>query len=224
MDFPGSSIGKEFACSVGDLGSIPGRPGIFPWIGKIPWRRKQIPTPVFWPEEFSGSPDSEKYACNVGDLGSIPGLGRYPEEGHGNPFQYSVLENPHGQRSLAGCSPWGCRVGHNLTTEQQSQYFKGSLYQWLWRILLSSFLFKVFTGFVISRVICPGGSGGKESACSVRNQGSIPWLGRYPEEGHGNPLQYFCLENPSGQRSLVGYSPWGHKESVTTEWQSTCYQ
>ena len=117
MDFPGSSISKEFACSVGDLGSIPGRPGIFPWIGKIPWRRKQIPTPVFWPEEFSGSPDSEKYACNVGDLGSIPGLGRYPEEGHGNPFQYSVLENPHGQRSLAGCSPWGHRVGHDWATK-----------------------------------------------------------------------------------------------------------
>ena len=45
--------------------------------------------------------------CNVGDLGSIPGLGRAPEGGHGNPLQYTCLENPHGQRSLAGCSPWG---------------------------------------------------------------------------------------------------------------------
>ena len=35
--------------------------------------------------------------------------------------------------------------------------------------------------------------------------------------GHGNPLQYFCLENPHGQRSLAGYSPWGHKELDTTE-------
>ena len=34
---------------------------------------------------------------------------------------------------------------------------------------------------------------------------------------HGNPLQYSCLENPHGQRSLVGYSPWGYKESDTTE-------
>ena len=32
----------------------------------------------------------------------------------------------------------------------------------------------------------------------------------------GNPLQYSCLENPHGQRILVGYSPWGHKESDTT--------
>ena len=35
--------------------------------------------------------------------------------------------------------------------------------------------------------------------------------------GHGNPLQYSCLENPHGQRSLVGYSPWGRKESDTTK-------
>ena len=34
---------------------------------------------------------------------------------------------------------------------------------------------------------------------------------------HGNPLHYSCLENPHGQRSVVGYSPWGHKESDTTE-------
>ena len=38
-----------------------------------------------------------------------------------------------------------------------------------------------------------------------------------PEEGNGNPLQYSCLENPHGQRSLTGYSPWGHKELDTTE-------
>ena len=37
----------------------------------------------------------------------IPGLGRSPGEGHGNPLQYSHLENPHGQRCLAGYSPWG---------------------------------------------------------------------------------------------------------------------
>ena len=38
---------------------------------------------------------------------------------------------------------------------------------------------------------------------------SIPGLGRSPEGGHGNPLQYSCMENPHGQRSLAGYSPWG---------------
>ena len=42
-----------------------------------------------------------------------------------------------------------------------------------------------------------------------------------PGGGHDNPLQYSYLENPHGQRSLVGYSPWGHKESDTTERLST---
>ena len=37
-------------------------------------------------------------------------------EGNGNPLQYSCLEKSHGRRSLVGCSPWGCRVGHNWTT------------------------------------------------------------------------------------------------------------
>ena len=56
---------------------------------------------------FPGSSDGKESACNTGDLGSIPGLGRSPGRGHGNPLQYSSLEKPHGQRSLAGCSPWG---------------------------------------------------------------------------------------------------------------------
>ena len=45
-------------------------------------------------------------ACHVGDLGSVPGLGRSPGGGHGNPLQYSGLENPPGLKSLAGYSPW----------------------------------------------------------------------------------------------------------------------
>ena len=42
-----------------------------------------------------------------------------------------------------------------------------------------------------------------------------------PGGGHGNPLQYFCLEHPHGQRSLAVCSPWGHKESDMTEQLST---
>ena len=58
---------------------------------------------------FSGGSDGKESACNVGELGLIPGLGRCPEGGHGNPLQYSCLENPHGQRSLEGCSLRGCK-------------------------------------------------------------------------------------------------------------------
>ena len=63
----------------------------------------------------------------------------------------------------------------------------------------------------------PGGSDSKESTCSVGDLNLIPGLGRSPREGHGNPLQYSCLENPHGQRSLVSYSLWGCKELGTTE-------
>ena len=46
-------------------------------------------------------------AGDIRDTGFIPGLGRSPGGGHGNPFRCSCLENPHGQRSLAGYSPQG---------------------------------------------------------------------------------------------------------------------
>ena len=65
------------------------------------------------------------------------------------------------------------------------------------------------------------GSAGKESACNVGDLGSIPVLGRSPGGVHDNPLQYSCLENPHGQRSLVGYSPCGGTELDTAEQLST---
>ena len=51
MGFPGGSDDKESACSVGDLGW---RPGFDPCVGKIPWRREPLPTPVYLPGEFHG--------------------------------------------------------------------------------------------------------------------------------------------------------------------------
>ena len=57
----------------------------------------------------------------------------------------------------------------------------------------------------------------KESACQARDAGWIPGSGRFPEGGNGNPLQYSCLENPMDRQAyLVGYSPWGSKESIET--------
>ena len=51
----------------------------------------------------------------------------------------------------------------------------------------------------------------------IRDVGSVPGLERSPGGGQGNPFQYACLENPQEPKSLLGYSPWGHKESDTTE-------
>ena len=55
------------------------------------------------------------------------------------------------------------------------------------------------------------------NAGDIRDVGSIPVLGRSPGEGHVNPIQLFLPGETHGQRSLAGYSPWGCKESDTTE-------
>ena len=60
---------------------------------KDPLERVRLPTPVLL--DFPGGSDSKESTCNVGDLGSIPGLERFPGGEHGNPLQYSWLENPH---------------------------------------------------------------------------------------------------------------------------------
>ena len=59
----------------------------------------------------------------------------------------------------------------------------------VWITLLKKYLFILSLGF-------PGGSDGKESSCNAGDLGSIPGLGRSSRGGHGNPLQYSCLENP----------------------------
>ena len=79
MGFPGGTSGKESTCQCRRLK----RHGFSPWVGKIPWSRKQQPTPVFLPGKF------------------------------------------HGQRSLAGYSPWGCK---ELDTKEH-KIFPGLLTQ-----------------------------------------------------------------------------------------------
>ena len=72
--------------------------------------------------EHPGLISPRMISCNTGDVGLISGSGRSFVRGYGNPLQYSCLENPHGQRSLMGYSPCGCKwVGHDwLGTTQQS--------------------------------------------------------------------------------------------------------
>ena len=55
---------------------------------------------------FPDGSEGKESACNAGDQGLIPGLGRSPGEGNGDPLQFLPGES-HGQRSLAGYSPWG---------------------------------------------------------------------------------------------------------------------
>ena len=121
MGFPGSSAGKESACNVGD-------PSLIHGLGinlSLPWRRDRLTTPVLL--GFPGGSVSKEQACDSRNLGSVPRLGRSPGGGHDNPLQYSCLENSHGQRSLAGYSPWGHKeldTTEQLNTAQHIQIWQ----------------------------------------------------------------------------------------------------
>ena len=82
--FPHSSVGKESACSAGDLGSIPG-------LGRSPGEGLGYPLQYSWASLVAQLVKEPSY--NAGDLGLIPGLGRSSGEGKGYPLQYSGLEN-----------------------------------------------------------------------------------------------------------------------------------
>ena len=170
----------------------------------------------------------------MGDLGSIPGLERSPEEGHDNPLQCSCLENPDGQRSLAGYSPGGHKESDMTEQLSTAQYFGGTRGLCCFRIpnilrtepnsvsLLPWFDSTGAQGEgvpIIGAILgFPGGSDSKESTYNARDAGLIPVSGRSPGEGHGNTLQYSCLGNPMDRGAWwATVSPWAHKESETTE-------
>ena len=146
--FPGGSVGKNPPANAGDSGSIPewGRsPGEGnsnplqdsclenPMDGGAWWAtvhgiaksRTQLSDFTFTFKSNGTSSNrlpwwlsGKESIRQAGNTGSIPGLGRFPGGRYGNPFQYSCLENSTERRSLAGYSPRGRRVGHNLKPEQ----------------------------------------------------------------------------------------------------------
>ena len=103
----------------------------------------------------------------------------------------------HGQRSLVGYSLWGCKESdtterlHFLGTENTSA--KVFI---IFNLLLPTFLKQDLASSLPCYMGFPGGSDSKASVYNVGDLGSIPGLGRTAGEGNGNPLQYYCLENP----------------------------
>ena len=72
--------------------------------------------------------------------------------------------------------------------------------------VLLCFIFS-FDESKLDEFMLPGGSDGKESACSAGDLSLSPGLGRSPGEGHGNPLQYSCLENPTDRETWQAAVP-----------------
>ena len=95
------------------------------WVGKIPWRRDRLPTPVFL--GLPGGSGGKESACNVGNLDSIPGLERSPGGGHGN-LVFLPAET-HGQTGLMGYSPWGHKELDMTERLSTAQYAKLSSVQ-----------------------------------------------------------------------------------------------
>ena len=58
---------------------------------------------------FLDDSDGKDSACNAGDPGSIPESRRSPEEGNGNPLQYSCLKSPMDREAWQATVPWGCK-------------------------------------------------------------------------------------------------------------------
>ena len=74
---------------------LPGKShGLRSLVGYSPWGRKESDTTERLHFHFPWCSVGTESACNAGNAGSIPGWGRAPEEGNGNPLQYSCLENP----------------------------------------------------------------------------------------------------------------------------------
>ena len=76
---------------------------------------------------ISGS-DGKESAGSAGDPGLIPGSGGYAGGGHGNPLQYLLPGESHGQRRLAANSPWLCKDLDTIEATLHAQYF--ILFSW----------------------------------------------------------------------------------------------
>ena len=126
----------------------------------------------------------KKMPVNAGDVGLIPGWGRSPGGGHGSSLQYSCLENPHGQRSLVGYSPQDRGESGTMEVTYCARMHGGET-----------------TVFSVSVCLQCG------------RPGFNPWVGKISWRRKWQPTPVFLLGKSHGRRSLVGYSPWGRKES-----------
>ena len=152
---------------------------------------------------FPGGSVVKNPPANAGDMGSIPGWGRSPGEGNGNPFQYSCLENPMDRRVLLA-------TVHGVTKSQA----------WLKRLSTADILTEVisFDSFLSLFFL----------SCRETWKNALQIIVEL-EYATGDEMAglhhqlngHECEQTPGdgeGQGSQVCCSPWGRKESNTTEW------
>ena len=126
-----------------------------------------------------------------------PCVRKIPGEGNGNPLHYSCLGNSTDRGAWRANSPWGRKV---LGTTK--------------KLALPLFF---FSHPLWSSVV-------KNPPANVGDTGNlswIPWVMKIPWRKKWQPTPVFLPGKSHGERSMVGYSPWGHKESNTTQQLST---
>ena len=127
----------------------------------------------------------------AGDAGSIPGSGRSPGEGNGNPIQYSCLGYPMDRGAWqATCTP--CTPSHKSRT----------------RLTKPPPMSEIGLSWLLSWWLC---------CLPSRRLGFCLWVAKIPWRRKWQPNPVFLPGKSHEQRSLEGYSPWGHKELETTE-------
>ena len=179
-----------------------------------------LETPLLYRERClpcgSVGKESSSNAGDTGVTGSIPGLGRSYRGGHGNPLQYSCLENPMDRRA------WRAIV--HRVTKSWTRLNRLSMHTRIWRGVSSIAKNISGNGHQLDSLTIgdentsfesyPGSSAGNESACNAGDLGLIPGLGRSPGEGNGNPLQYFCLENSMDRGAWRATVHWVAKSQI----------
>ena len=139
-------------------------------------------------------------AGDARDLALIPGSGRSPGGGHGNPFQYSCLENPMDKGA------WRARV-HRVTkswTRLKRQHTHTHIHG---EAEMRGSLLLTPNGTELPRWLSS-----KESACQSRRQKRCrfdPWVGKIPWRRSWQPIPVFLPGESHGQRSLLGYKSIG---------------
>ena len=93
------------------------------------------------------------------------------------------------------------------------------IFRLFWRFLCGERLLQIMLHVTIILGCFPHVSSGKESTCQSRRFGFNPWVRKIPWRRKRQPTPVFLPAEFHGQKSLVGCSPWGHKESDTTERQ-----
>ena len=117
--------------------------------------------------------------------------------------------------SMSYITDWKAKIWKPEKEEDgiQSQPLGRAMWSYTWG---ASIYWSLVEDFLLI-YYCPWTSLMAQMVKDLPAMGLIPGWGRSPREGNGYPLQYFLLGKSRGQRSLVGYSLWGHKESDTTE-------